>query len=42
MSFKFCITAFVCWTIPSGSTPGASGESGIWPVTNTKPSVSTA
>src|ERR1700752_2018917 len=40
--FRFAITACVCATIPSGSTPGASGRSGICPVTKTKPSVSTA
>ena len=40
--FKFAITAWVCATMPSGNTPGASGVSGIWPVTSTKPSVSTA
>src|SRR5205823_14493808 len=28
--------------MPDGRTPGASGRSGIWPVTKTKPSVSTA
>jgi hypothetical protein len=28
--------------MPSGSTPGIAGVSGICPVTNTKPSVSTA
>ncbi len=28
--------------MPSGSTPGACGVSGIWPVTKTNPSVSTA
>jgi hypothetical protein len=29
-------------SIPSGNTPGVSGVSGIWPVTKTKPSTSTA
>src|SRR3954447_8690451 len=41
-TFKFSITALVCATMPSGSTPGICGVSGIWPVTKTKPSVSTA
>ena len=41
-TFKFSITALVCATMPSGSTPGVAGVSGIWPVTKTNPSVSTA
>src|SRR3979411_845097 len=41
-SLRFSITAFVWATMPSGRTPGVSGRSGIWPVTKTKPSVSTA
>src|SRR3984957_12058903 len=39
---RLAITAWVWATIPSGNTPGASGVSGICPVTKTKPSVSTA
>src|ERR1700722_17936789 len=41
-TFRFAITACVWATMPSGNTPGASGVSGICPVTKTKPSVSTA
>jgi len=42
MMARLRITARVCASTPSGSTPGASGLSGIWPVTNTNPPASTA
>ena len=39
---RFAITLRVWASIPSGSTPGLAGLSGIWPVTKTQPSHSTA